>query len=40
MGEMGMSQQQQNKKLIQEGFDRWAGNQGSFFDLLSDDIEE
>jgi uncharacterized protein len=40
MGEMGMSQQQQqNKKLIQEGFDRWASNQGSFFDLLSDDIE-
>ena len=40
MGEMGISQQQQqNKKLIQEGFDRWASNQGSFFDLLSDDIE-
>jgi ketosteroid isomerase-like protein len=41
MGEMGMSQQQQqqNKKLTQEGFDRWASNQGSFFDLLSDDIE-
>jgi uncharacterized protein len=39
MGEMDMSQQQQNKKLIQEGFDRWASNQGSFFDLLSDDIE-
>jgi uncharacterized protein len=38
---MGMSQQQQqqNKRLIQEGFDRWASNQGSFFDLLSDDIE-
>jgi ketosteroid isomerase-like protein len=39
---MGMSQQQQqqrNKKLIQEAFDRWASNQGSFFDLLSDDIE-
>jgi uncharacterized protein len=35
----GMSQQEQNKKLIQEGFDRWASNQGSFFDLLSDDIE-
>jgi ketosteroid isomerase-like protein len=34
-----MSQQEQNKKLIQEGFDRWASNQGSFFDLLSDDIE-
>ena len=31
--------QQQNKKLIQEGFDRWVSNQGSFFDLLSDDIE-
>jgi uncharacterized protein len=43
MGEIGMSpqqQQQQNKKLIQEGFDRWASNQGSFFDLLSNDIEE
>jgi ketosteroid isomerase-like protein len=38
MGEMEISQQQ-NKKLIQEGFDRWASNQGSFFDLLSDDIE-
>jgi hypothetical protein len=24
MGEMDMSQQEQNKKLIQEGFDRWA----------------
>jgi ketosteroid isomerase-like protein len=35
----GMSQQEQNKKLIQEGFDRWASNQGSFFDLLSDDVE-
>jgi ketosteroid isomerase-like protein len=34
-----MSQHEQNKKLIQEGFDRWANNQGSFFDLLSDDIE-
>jgi ketosteroid isomerase-like protein len=41
MGEIGMSpqQQQQNKKLIHEGFDRWASNQGSFFDLLSDDFE-
>ena len=35
----GMSQQEQNKKLIQEGFDRWASNQGSFFDLLSDGVE-
>ena len=36
---MSPQQQQQNKKLIQEGFDRWASNQGSFFDLLFDDIE-
>jgi hypothetical protein len=35
---MGISQQQ-NKKLIQEGFDRWTNGQGSFFDLLSDDVE-
>lgn len=33
------TQQQRNKKLIQEGFDRWANNQGSFYDLLSDDAE-
>jgi uncharacterized protein len=43
MGEIGMSpqqqQQQQNKKLIHKGFDRWASNQGSFFDLFFDDIE-
>ena len=24
-----MSQQEQNKRLIQEGFDRWTSNQGS-----------
>src|ERR671922_1282913 len=38
-GRKGMSQEEQNKKLIQEAFDHWAGNQGSFFDLLSDDVE-
>ena len=31
--------QQQNKKLIQEGFDRWTTGQGSFFDLLSDEVQ-
>ena len=31
--------QQQNKKLIQEGFDRWTAGQGSFFDLLSDEVQ-
>jgi uncharacterized protein len=35
---MDMSEEQ-NKKLIQERFDRWASNEGSFFDLLSDNIE-
>jgi hypothetical protein len=28
-----MSQEEQNKKLIQEAFDRWASNQGSLFDF-------
>ena len=29
----------ENKQLIQEGFDKWANNTGSFFDLLADDVQ-
>jgi ketosteroid isomerase-like protein len=28
-----------NKKIIKAGFDRWAKGQGSFFDLLTDDMQ-
>jgi uncharacterized protein len=28
-----------NKKIIQAGFDRWAKGEGSFFDLLADDMQ-
>lgn len=28
-----------NKKIIREGFNRWANGTGSFFDLLSDDVQ-
>jgi uncharacterized protein len=28
-----------NKKIIQAGFDRWAKGEGSFFDLLTDDVK-
>ena len=28
-----------NKKIIQAGFDRWAKGEGSFFDLLVDDVQ-
>jgi uncharacterized protein len=39
MGTGMESLQERNKRLIQEGFDRWANNQGSFYDLLSDAAE-
>ncbi|MET0299770.1 MAG: nuclear transport factor 2 family protein [Flavitalea sp.] len=29
----------ENKKIIRDGFDRWAKGQGSFFDLLTDDVK-
>ena len=28
-----------NKTIIQAGFDRWAKGEGSFFDLLTDDVK-
>jgi hypothetical protein len=28
-----------NKKIVQEGFDRWADGTGNFFDLLSGDMQ-
>lgn len=28
-----------NKTIIQAGFDRWATGEGSFFDLLTDDVQ-
>jgi hypothetical protein len=28
-----------NKKVIREGFDKWASGTGSFFDLLADDMQ-
>lgn len=28
-----------NKKIIQAGFDRWAKGEGSFFDLLTNDMQ-
>jgi hypothetical protein len=28
-----------NKKIVQEGFDRWAAGTGNFFDLLSGDMQ-
>lgn len=28
-----------NKKIIQAGFDRWAKGEGSFFDLLTDNVQ-
>lgn len=28
-----------NKMIIQAGFDRWAKGEGSFFDLLTDDVK-
>lgn len=28
-----------NKKIIQAGFNRWAKGEGSFFDLLTDDVQ-
>lgn len=28
-----------NKKIIQTGFDQWANHTGSFFDLLADDLQ-
>jgi ketosteroid isomerase-like protein len=33
------TKQQENKKLIQDGFDRWAKGTASIFDLLADDAE-
>ncbi|UFH57272.1 nuclear transport factor 2 family protein [Spirosoma sp. KNUC1025] len=30
---------QENKKIIQAGFDRWAKGEGNFFDLLTDDVK-
>jgi ketosteroid isomerase-like protein len=29
----------ENKKLIQQGYDRWANGTGSFFDLLAEDVQ-
>jgi uncharacterized protein len=29
----------ENKAIIKAGFDRWANGEGSFFDLLTDDME-
>lgn len=34
---MGQTQEE-NKKTIKAGFDRWAKGEGSFFDLLADDM--
>jgi len=34
---MSVQQQERNKKLIMQGFQRWANGTGSFFDLLADD---
>jgi ketosteroid isomerase-like protein len=28
-----------NKQIIKAGFDRWAKGEGSFFDLLTDDVQ-
>lgn len=30
--------QEKNKKIIQEGFDKWSAATGSFFDLLTEDM--
>jgi ketosteroid isomerase-like protein len=30
---------QQNRKLIEDGFERWANNKGLFFDLLDENVE-
>lgn len=29
----------ENKQIIKAGFDRWAKGEGSFFDLLTDDVK-
>lgn len=29
----------ENKKIIQQGFDHWTNGTGSFFDLLTDDLQ-
>ncbi|MNX74618.1 hypothetical protein D3C86_1060640 [compost metagenome] len=29
----------ENKKIIKAGFERWAKGEGSFFDLLTDDVK-
>ena len=29
----------ENKQIIKSGFDRWAKGEGSFFDLLTDDVK-
>ena len=34
-----MKKEKKNKKLVEEGFDKWADGTGNFFDLLSDDVE-
>jgi hypothetical protein len=28
-----------NKRLVKDGFDKWANGTGSFFDLLADDLQ-
>lgn len=28
-----------NKKIVQQGFDQWANRSGSFFDLLAEDLQ-
>jgi ketosteroid isomerase-like protein len=33
--EEGQKEQQRNKELVKQGFDRWAKGQGSFYDLLA-----
>jgi ketosteroid isomerase-like protein len=34
---VGAQTLEENKKIIRDGFDRWAAGKGSFFDLLAED---
>ncbi|MEA5403190.1 nuclear transport factor 2 family protein [Arcicella sp. DC2W] len=38
MAQQNSLQQDSNRQLIKEGFEKWANGSGSFFDLLAEDV--
>lgn len=39
MAQQNNLQQDSNKQLIKEGFEKWANGNGSYFDLLANDAQ-